>query len=240
MSLPISQFYPLLLVLWAMLFWSRSNVFRATLLISLALHSIFFVRVGGLRTPDEKPDQILSFTFVQGVDETPPFRGEEKVGLPAEISEPTQRPALKEPGEERPAQPDKKRTPPTGQRVEKDLPRIEDISLLDFSANPLAESYRRYLQQLIRLYQRTPPELHEMGFEGRVKVWFNLSRDGKLNPPIFVDPKIRSSHDTVNEAAIDSVVAASQHFPPLPKHVNRAEMWFYVYVDFTNVRFSGD
>ena len=240
MSFPISQIYPLLLAVWGIIFWSRSNVFRSALLISLAFHAIFLVRVTGWRTRHTQPERIISFTFVQGGEVSDRSPSERSIGSLPELSPvPRQISARDSEAEQKAsAPPEETLRKPTAQRIEKDLPRIEDLSLLDSSADPLAEDYRRELQRLIHRFQKTPPEILERGLEARVKVWFNLSRDGKLNQPIFVDPKIRSSYDTVNRAAIDSVVAAAEHFPPLPGHVNRAEIWFYVYVDYANVTFS--
>ena len=242
MTFPISQFYPLLLVLWAVLFWCRSKVFRATLLISLVLHAVFLVRVGGWGGSDSQPQEVISFTFVQGGDETEKRSKRERIGPSPKLPDPLQQTPLEdsEVSREAPSPDEKEPTPPKDSRVEDDLPRNEDTSLLDFSAHPLAESYRLQLQRLIAQYQRTPPEILKGSFEGRVKVWFNVSRDGTLNQPVFVDAKVRSSHDVVNRAARESVIAAAEHFPPFPVRVKRTEIWFYVYVDYSNVRFPGD
>jgi hypothetical protein len=246
MSFPISHLYPLFLVLWVIVFWSRSNVFRSALLISLAFHAIFLVRVSGLGAKKVQPERIISFTFVQGGQGRDESSSERPVGPSPQPSPIAKETAVEdsEAEQESPVPPQEALPRPVAQRIEKNLPRIEDASLLDFSADPLAEDYRRALQRLIQRYQQTPPEIFQRGVEARVKVWFNLSRDGKLNQPIFVDPKIRSSDDIVNKAAIDSVVAAAEHFPPLPRHINRPEMWFYVYVDygpaFGGKAFSGD
>jgi outer membrane biosynthesis protein TonB len=224
-------------------FWSRSRVFRATLLISLGLHAIFLVQVKGRGTDGAGREEILSFTFVQGGEATEKRLPEERVGTAPGLSEaPEETPAEASEADRKGASSpvDEKPTPQESPRVDKELPRIEDASLLDFSAHPLAESYRRQLQRLIRQYQTKPPEELKEGFEGRVKVWFNVSREGKLNPPVFVDGKVRSSREMVNKAAMDSVVAAAAHFPPFPEGVKRAEIWFYVHVDFGSVRYSGD
>lgn len=242
MSFPISQFYPLLLVVWGIVFWCRSKVFRATLLISLGLHAVFLVRVSEWGIDRAQPEKIISFTFVQGGDETEKAPSQEKIGPSPEVPDIARETPPKDSEAEREKNsPEKEKVaPPEDSRVERDLPRIEDRSLLDFSAHPLAESYRRQLQRLIAQYQKVSPEVLKEGFEGRVKVWFNLSREGTLNQPVFVDAKIRSSHDVVNRAAIESVAAAAKHFPPFPKGVKRAEIWFHVYVDYSNVRFPGD
>jgi len=238
MSFPISQFYPLLLVLWAIVFWSKSRVFRVTLLIALALHTVFLIRVSGWGTDGPKPEELISFAFIQGGDEAEKAPPQEGIGLSPGTTETAQETPVKDSEARSPAEEEAVR--PKESLVEPDLPRIEDRSLLDFSAHPLAESYRRQLQRLIARYQKTTPEILKQGFEGRVKVWFNLSRDGKLNLPAFVDANIRSSHESVNQAAMESVIAAAEHFPPFPERIKRAEIWFYVYVDFSNVRFSGD
>ena len=242
MTCPISQFYPLLLVLWAIAFWCRSKVFRATLLISLALHTVFLVRVSGWGRDGKRPERVISFTFVQGGDEAEKPPPQEKISLSAQPSEAVKETPGRDSQADREDRPTAEQKPPEPEdaRLERDLPKIEDISLLDLSAHPLAESYRRRLQQVIDRYQKTPPEILKQGFEGRVRVWFNLSRDGTLNPPVFVDRKIRSSHSIVNQAARESVIAAAKHFPPFPQGVNRAEIWFYIHVDYGNVRFSGD
>lgn len=242
MSWPISQFYPLLLVLWGVAFWCRSRVFRFALLISLAFHSIFFVRVSGWGRKVVEPERIISFTFVQGAEEAEKPSPRDKTALPRGLPAALQQtpPGSSDHGREEASGADESAPKPLSRRVETGLPRIDDESLLEVSPHPLAEDYRRELQRLIERYQKTPPEILEQGLEARVKVWFNLSRDGRLNQPVFVDPKIRSSHETVNRAAVDSVVGAADHFPPLPEHINRAEMWFYVYVDFSNVRFRND
>jgi hypothetical protein len=242
MTVPISQFYPLLLVVWAVLFWCKSRVFRVTLLVSLALHAVFLVRLSGWGTGSPRREPIVSFTFVQGGEEPQKAPPREEIGLSPALTEVEREAARRDSkavpesrpeGEERP-------TPPQESRVEKDLPPIKDPSLLTSPPDPLAESYRRQLQRLIARHQKTTPELLERGFEGRVQVWFNLSRDGKLNPPVFADARIRSSRDSVNRAAVDTVMAAAEHFPPFPAGVNRAEIWFHVFVDFSNVRFSED
>jgi len=242
MTFPISQFYPLLLVLWAILFWCRSKVFRATLLISLVLHAVFLVRVGGWGGSDAEPQEVISFTFVQGGEEADKRSAEEKIGPSPKLPDTPQQTPLEdsEASHEAPSPDEEEPTPPKDARVEDDLPRIEDTSLLDFSAHPLAESYRLQLQRLIAQYQKTPPEILKESFEGRVKVWFNVSRDGTLNQPVFVDAKVRSSHELVNRAARESVIAAAEHFPSFPPRVKRDEIWFYVYVDYSNVRFPGD
>ena len=129
---------------------------------------------------------------------------------------------------------------PEPPRVIEGLPKIEDVSLLDPNANPAAESYRLELQRVIRVFQKAPADILEQGVEARVRVWFNLSREGTLNQPIFLDSTVRSSNETVNRAAVDSVVAASEHFPPFPENVSRAEIWFHVDVDFGPSRFPGD
>ncbi len=240
MHFPISQLYPVLLVFWGILFWSRSKVFRIALLISLCVHGVFLIRVSGRQTGGKEPERIVAFTFFQGAGESEP-RSANRTGISTPAPPPVPEAAPREDSKtdtESPPQLEQNVPEPAPPRVEEGLPRIEDSSLIDFSAHPEAEDYRRELQRLIRVYQKTPPEILQQGLEARVKVWFNLSRDGKLNQPIFVDLQIRSSNDVVNRVAVDSIVAAADHFPPFPERVNRAELWFYVYVDFANVTFS--
>ena len=242
MTIPISQFYPLLLALWAMVFWCKSRVFRTTLLISLALHAVFLVRVIGWGRSDATREEILVFTFVQGGEEEQKGSSEEGIGLSPGRST-TERDAaqqVSQPDREAPEEPEKEPPPPEKTPVEEELPPLEDTSLLDASASPLAESYRKQLQSLVRRHRKpTPPDLEE-DFEARVRIWFNLSSDGTLNPSAFVDTRIRSSHGSVNQAALGSVIAAAEHFPSFPKGIDRAEMWFHIDVDFGPVRFPGD
>lgn len=239
MSFPIGQFYPVLIVLWAILLWTQSRVFRATLLISLCLHVVFLVRIGARETKEVEPERVISFTFVQGAEETEKPPSPEGIKpLPENLQKP-ESPKPKE-TEETPEEPPREETIPEPPRVIEGLPRIEDASLLDPGANPAAESYRLELQRLIRAYQKAPAEIFEQGVEARVRVWFNLSRDATLNQPIFLDSTVRSSNETVNRAAVDSVVAASEHFPPFPENVTRPEIWFHVDVDFGPSKFPGD
>lgn len=239
MSVPIGQFYPVLIVLWAILLWTRSRVFRTTLVISLCLHFVFLVRIGAREMKEEKRERIISFTFIQGAEKTEKPPTPEGINpLPENLQKPEASPPkeTKETPEESPPV-EKMPEPP---RVIEGLPKIEDASLLDLNANPEAESYRLELQRVIRVYQKTPPAVLEQGVEARVRVWFNLSREGTLNQPIFLDSTVQSSNETVNRAAVDSVVAASEHFPPFPEDVTRSEIWFHVDVDFGPSRFPGD
>jgi hypothetical protein len=57
---------------------------------------------------------------------------------------------------------------------------------------------------------------------------------------VFADRKVRSSHQSVNQAAVESVIGAAGQFPPFPDGIERADIWFHVYLDFSNVRFPGD
>jgi len=240
MSIPISQFYPVLIVLWGILLWARSKVFRTTILISFCLHGVFLVKLGARGVKEVERERIISFTFVQGAEEAEKAPTPEGINpLPEPLPE-AEPPAPEETDEEpeEPSPPEEKTPEPP--RVVEGLPKIEDAALIDFSANAEAESYRLELQRVIAVYQKTPAEVFEQGVEARVRVWFNLSRDGTLNEPVVIDPKIRSSHDMVNKAAADSVIAAAGHFPPFPENVDRAEIWFHIDVDFTNVRFPGD
>ncbi len=239
MSVPIGQFYPVLIVLWAILLWTRSRVFRTTLLISLCLHVVFLVRTGARETKEVERERIISFTFIQGAEEAEKRTSPKGVSpLPENLQKP-EASAPKE-AEETPEESPHEEKMPEPPRVVEGLPKIEDVSLLDPNANPEAESYRLELQRLIRVYQKTPPAVLEQGVEARVRVWFNLSREGTSNQPIFLDSTVRSSNETVNRAAVDSVVAASEHFPPFPGNVSRAEIWFHVDVDFGPSRFPGD
>jgi outer membrane biosynthesis protein TonB len=234
MSFPISQLYPLLLILWGILFWCRSKVFRATILASIALHAIFLVRVTGWGSKQPEPERIISFTFVQGGENPSENPAPENLSPPPEPS------TAREPAPSGTSQSDngessdveKNAREPQGPPIQKDLPRIDDPSLIDFSAHPLAESYRSELRRLIRRYRAATPEILAKGAEARVRVWFNLSRDGKLNR-VFVDSRIRSSDDSLNRAAVDSVIAAAAHFPAFPRNVTQPELWFDVDLDFS-------
>jgi outer membrane biosynthesis protein TonB len=240
MYVPIGQLYPVLIVLWGMLLWARSKVFRATILISFCLHGIFLVRIGAREAKETERERIISFTFVQGAEQTekpPAPEGINPLSEPRpEAEPPTPKETEEEP--EEPSPPEEKMPEPP--RAIEGLPKIEDSSLIDFSANPEAKSYRDELIRLIRVYQKAPPEVLVQGVEARVRIHFNVSRDGTLNLPVVIDPKIRSSRDIVNGAAVDSVVAAAEHFPPFPENVDKAELWFHVDVDFGPSRFPGD
>lgn len=239
MTFPIGQFYPVLIVLWAIMLWTQSKVFRTTLLISLCLHVVFLVRMGARETKEVEPERIISFTFVQGAEEMEvPPTPEGLNPIPENLQQPETSPVKET--EETPEKPPREEKMPQPPRVVEELPKIEDASLLDPNANPAAESYRLELQRLIRAYQKAPAEILEQGVEARARVWFNLSRDATLNPPIFLDATVRSSNEIVNRAAVDSVVAASEHFPPFPENVTRPEIWFHVDVDFGPSKFPGD
>lgn len=239
MTFPIGQFYPVLIVLWAILLWTRSGVFRTTLLISLCLHVVFLVKIGAREAKKVEPERIISFSFVQGVEETEKRPTPEGLNpIPENLQQPEASPVKET--EETPEEPPPEEKVPQPTRGVAGLPNIEDASLLDPNANPAAESYRLELQRLIRAYQKAPAEIFEQAVEARVRVWFNLSRDATLNPPVFLDATVRSSNEIVNRAAVDSVVAASEHFPPFPENVTRAEIWFHVDVDFGPSRFPGD
>jgi outer membrane biosynthesis protein TonB len=239
MTVPIGQFYPVLIVLWAILLWTRSRVFRTTLLISLCLHVVFLVRIGAREAKEVERERVISFTFVQGAEETERPPTPEGINrLPENLQKPEASPPKET--EETPEEPPHEEKMPEPPRVVEGLPKIEDASLLDPNANPAAESYRLELQRVIRVFQKAPADILEQGVEARVRVWFNLSREGTLNQPIFLDSTVRSSNETVNRAAVDSVVAASEHFPPFPENVIRPEIWFHVDVDFGLSRFPGD
>jgi outer membrane biosynthesis protein TonB len=214
-------------------------VFRTTLLISLCLHVVFLVRIGARETKEVERERIISFTFVQGVEEMERPPTPEGINpLPEDLEKPEASPTKET--EEPPEEPPREEKMPETPRVIEGLPKIEDASLLDPNANPDAESYRLELQRLIRAYQKAPAEIFEQGVEARVRIWFNLSRDATLNQPIFLDTTVHSSNEIVNRAAVDSVIAASEHFPPFPENVTRPEIWFHVDVDFGPSKFPGD
>ena len=104
-----------------------------------------------------------------------------------------------------------------------------------FEAHPAAASYRKELQHTIQRHFEVPPELEARGYEGRLKVWLTLGRDGRLIYS-FLDPKMRSEDEEINQLTEVNIRKMADKFPPFPKGVKDYDVRFYVIIDYRNLR----
>ncbi len=230
----------MLITVWAIFFWSNDKFFRIFLFISLAIHSVFLIQIGKEKLPFKKRDdlQILSYTFIQGaleedstastIENRPHHSSVKEIAIEKNLSttsvDESTIDSETEEETERPNIP-----------VDAELPKIESKTWFDFNTHAEGESYRRELQKIINQNLLIPDEILKNGYEGKVKLWLNLTRDGKLSY-FFLDAKYRSENDIVNKASIESVEKSSQYFPPLPEGVKDYDVLFYVILDFTNLK----
>ncbi len=230
----------MLITVWAIFFWSTDKFFRIFLFVSLAIHSVFLIQIGKGKLPFRRRNdlRILSYTFIQGAleeDATVSTVGNKSHHSSVREIAMEKNPSAASVDEDIIDSETEEETEKPNIPVDAELPKIEPPTWFDFNAHPEGESYRRELQKIINQNLSIPDEILENGYEGKVKLWLNLTRDGKLSY-FFLDPKYRSENDVVNKASIESVEKSSQYFPPLPEGVKDYDVLFYVILDFTNLK----
>ena len=119
--------------------------------------------------------------------------------------------------------------------VDADLPRMEDTSWFAFDEHPGTASYRKELQRIIQRHFEVPEAIEARGYEGRLKVWFTLGRDGRLLYS-FLDPTVRSEDDEINRLTEENLKRIAGQFPPFPEGVKDYDVRFYVIIDYRNLR----
>jgi len=239
MLLMIVALAALLGVVAAIWFATPEKSLRISLAVSVALHGVMFIKFFSPSLSYSAPvhDEVFDFTFIpawteSAVDDQPQLASVDSVvgGIKVRGGESRPRPAAEEKKEiEQPV----KNPPP--EQIKKDLPPLEEIKWFDFSKHPLGRSYRKKIHQLVHAHQVVPEEIDKKGWEAKIKVWFNLSRNGELNA-VYVDKHFGSSYDIINQASVQSVRNASKYFPPLPEGVKEADVWFNVVLDYTRIR----
>ena len=224
------------IVTWTVLLWSRQRVLRTFLVISAAFHGVLLAipLATGRSAPDEHAaPRLIPYTIIQGADA--PTAETAELELPDE-QPPTDtidlaHKPLADPLEDDETQAD---SPPPA-AVDANLPRIEHTAWFAFDDHPGAVSYRRELQRLIQRHFEVPKELDERGYEGRLKVWLNLSHDGTLNYA-FLDPHMRSEDDEINRLTEQNLKKMADKFPPFPEGVKDYDVNFFVIIDYRNLR----
>jgi outer membrane biosynthesis protein TonB len=226
---------------WTITFWSTQRFLRVFLVISVALHAALFaipVATGKSAPQEAAAPTLIPYTIIQGsadpaavdaeIEAPDKERTNETIGL-------AHKPAA-ELLDENPLALETEREPraPEG-AVDAELPEIEQTAWFDFDAHPAAASYRRALQHTIQRHFEVPPELEERGYEGRLKVWLNLGRDGRLIYS-FLDPIMRSEDEEVNRLTEANLRKMADKFPPFPKGVKDYDVRFYVIIDYRNLR----
>lgn len=219
---------------------TKEKSIRNSLLISVGLHVVFFIKFFSAAESFSIPVHYdaIDFTFIPNTTETA------SQSLP-ELSQTSSVPdgvklySGKIP-QDRPKPVEKKKTKQTlkesiAKKTDKTMPPLEKIKWFDFNKHPQGASYRKRLHRIVAEHQVVPKEIMEKGWDAKITVWFNLSRDGTLNK-IFVDKHFRSNYDLINQASIDSVRTAARYFPALPKGVKNSDIWFEVTLDYTRFR----
>jgi len=214
-------------VTWTVLLWSTQRPFRIFLGVSVALHAVLFIIpfAATRSTPGETPGLlVVPFTIIQGTDEPAP-------------DEPVVEPPDEEPSDDTIRIERKQATEPAEESLPVDpgLPEIGNLTWFKFDDHPQAASYRKELQRVIQRHFEVPPELDERGYEGRLKVWLNLSRDGRLNY-FFLDPRMRSQEWEINRLTEENIKKITDKFPPFPEGVKDYDVSFYVIIDYRNLR----
>lgn len=228
-------------VAWAVLLWYRERAFRAFLCASVALHGLLFF------IPSAKSQsapvgvaeaRLIPYTLIQGADEP----AADAAAIEARSDEhPDAMPRLHEaptaemPDENALAVEPKPAEAAPGGRTDPDLPKIEAVAWFKFDKHPGAASYRKELQHVIQRHFEVPAELEERGYEGRLKVWLNLGRDGRLHYA-FLDPIMRSEDPEVNRLTEENLHKIADKFPPFPEGVLDYDVSFYVIIDYRNLR----
>ena len=229
----------LLGVVAAIWYYTHEKSLRISLAVSVAIHAVLFIKSFSASESFSAPvlDEVLNFTFIPARAESAQNdavqtasidsvaggmkiqRGKTRRRKAAEVKKDVEQPANN----------------PEAKRTEKKLKPLEKIEWFDFNKHPLGASYRKRIHQLVYAHQVVPEQIEKKGWEAKIKVWFNLSREGKLNT-VYIDKRYASNYDIINQASIQSVRNASKYFPPLPEGVKNADIWFNVTLDFTRIR----
>jgi outer membrane biosynthesis protein TonB len=231
-------------LVWTIAFWSGQRVFKVFVCVSAVLHAGLFavplaVPLAATRNaaPADEGELLIPYTIVQGVAETP-----DNLAAAGGADEPsgagsglTDQP-ISETLDENPiaAESEPAQKPPVG-TADADLPRIDDVSWFAFDEHPGAVSYRKELQHIILRHFEVPTELDERGYEGRIKVWLSLGRDGRMHYA-FIDETMCSEDESVNRLTEDNIRRIADKFPPFPEGVKDYDVSFYVIVDYRNLR----
>jgi hypothetical protein len=225
------------LAAWGMLCWSAERFFRVFLAISVVFHAaLFFVpfAAGKGEPMPTAGERLLPLTLIQGADEPAievtiaedGLRDEEAIeDVPGPDEEPIVQAVATDAVVPEPKQPE-----PAGV-VDAGLPRIEPVELFSFDEHPGRASYRRELQHTIQRYFEVPPELEAEGYEGRVKVWITLGRDGTVHA-VELDPRMRSEDPRINQLTLDNLLKIAGKIPPLPENVKDDIVPFNVIIDY--------
>jgi len=225
------------LVTWTVLLWSRQRVLRTFLVISAALHGVLFVipfATGRSTTNEAAGPRLIPYTLIQGADALDDESAAIELpdeALPDERLNLTHEPVA-EPLDEDQTETD---SPSPTATTDKDLPKIEYTDWYTFDEHPGAASYRKELQRVIQRHFEVPRKLDERGYEGRLKVWLSLSRDGTLNYS-FLDPTMRSEDDEINRLTEENLKKVAKEFPPFPEGVKDYDVNFFVIIDYRNLR----
>lgn len=219
---------------------AKEKPVRNSLLISVGLHAVLFIRFFSGAESFSTPTHYdaIDFTFIPTFQEAVPQRSPQSTQVASvtdgvklyggDVSSISEKPVEEKVIEQKPD------NQPSKTKDDK-LPPLEDIKWFDFDEHPQGASYRRKLHRLVNEHQVVPKEIMEKGWDARIRVWFNLSPDGKLNK-VFVDRYFKSEYGLINKASMDSVRTAARFFPPLPKGVRNADVWFEVTLDYTRFR----
>lgn len=227
--------------MWTIVFWSGQRFLKIFLGVSVALHALLFVIpfATGKSTPHEAAAPlIIPYTICQGADE--PTTDIAEIELPDEELDGdtiglAHEPAAELLDEDALALDPKRDKPEPADAVVADLPKITNITWFDFGKHPGAASYRKELQRTIQRLFEVPDELEERGYEGRLKVWLNLARDGRLIYS-FLDPRMRSEDEAVNRLTEANIKKIADKFPPFPEGVKDYDVRFFVIIDYRNLR----
>jgi len=224
-------------VAWALLCWSAERFFRVFLAISVVLHAgLFFIpfATGKSAPPEVTGQRLLPLTFIQGADAPAvevPSAGPTDIDRPEDALGADDESAVNViVGEGVVPEPEQARAEPTG-ATDPGLPRIEAVELFDFDKHPGRESYRRELQRTIQRRFEVPPELEAEGYEGRVRVWITLGRDGTVHA-VELDPTMRSEDPRINQLTLDNLRAIAPEIPPLPDNVKDDVVPFNVIINY--------
>ena len=227
-------------LVWTVVFWSGQRVLKAFVCVSAVLHAgLLAVPFASSKStaPDDEGELLIPYTFVQGVDATyedPAEAGavDEPSDAGAGLDEQPVTETLDEDAIAAESEPAKK--PPAG-TVDAELPKIDDVAWFAFDEHPGAASYRKELQHIIQRHFAVPAALEERGYEGRIKVWLSLGRDGRLHYA-FVDETMCSEDEAINRLTEDNIRRIAGEFPPFPEGVKDYDVSFYVIVDYRNLR----
>jgi hypothetical protein len=227
------------IALWCVVFWTRERVLKYTVLVSLALHGLFFIPYNGViginRMRAFESPRLVNFTFIRGAsNETPPFdivKDETRKtdsGTTPEMPDKKTGSLASDTVMQETA---KKKSAGGEAKGDPDHPDTSNIKWFAFEEHPTGESYSKELNRLINTNLEIPEEILKTGYEGKQAVYFKLSRKGELRA-IFIVPKDLSSNPLVNETSISNISRIAPKFPPLPEGVKEDEVWFHVEIDY--------